>query len=85
VAKKTEGLAVAGNVQFDSRPLPTGTITLSNGEISTSTQIDAGSFSIQNDQALIPGKYQVLVVSFEPTGRQIADSDWPGKTIAEAR
>jgi len=78
-------MPIAGIVVFEGAPLEKGTITLTNSVAGLSAEIQQGAFSSGPDLGLPTGTYQVQVLSFVPTGREIADSDWPGKTVQETR
>ena len=78
-------LAIAGSIDLDGIPLPEGTITLTSEQGISSLEVKNGRFAVPAKQGLPSGNYHVHIVSFKLTGREIPDSDWPGKTVAETR
>lgn len=68
--------AISGNVTLDGEPLPSGLIHFQPTETATSsagTTIQNGRYEIPAAQGLKPGKYQVAIQAFKPTGRIIDD------------
>jgi hypothetical protein len=80
-------VGVAGKVTLDGKPLPGGTITfvpLVSGPAAHATITD-GAYTVARAEGPAPGSYRVEISRSEPTGRQVPDYDYPGKTVAETR
>jgi hypothetical protein len=78
--------AVSGSVTFGGKPLEQGEITLSPIQAGPSAggTIARGTFAIDRMQGPSAGKYRVMIVSIQPTGRQVRDADGPpGSKVAE--
>ena len=81
------GVAVCGDVTWQGKPLLSGYITLRPvaGGASTGGPIEGGEFQVAAQRGPTPGSYRVEIVAHELTGRQIEDTDFPGRTAAERR
>lgn len=80
-------VGVSGKVTLDGKPLPDGTITfvpLVSGPAAHTTIAD-GAYTIARSEGPAPGSYRVEISKSEPTGRQVPDYEYPGKTVAETR
>lgn len=78
-------LSLAGAVTLDGVPVAQGTLVMTSGGSAATAVIDHGAFEIAADKGLPPGKYQVRVVAYELTGREIPDSEFPDRTVPERR
>ena len=73
-------MAVRGTVTLDGAPLNDGAINfqpVDMGAANTSgAGIDQGRFEIPAARGLKPGKYQVSVHAFKPSGRMVQDPEY---------
>jgi hypothetical protein len=86
-ADEFQHVGVSGKVALDGKPLPSGTITfvpLGAGAASHGPITD-GSYAIARSAGPSPGSFRVEISSVRPTGRQVPDSEYPGKTVEETR
>jgi len=77
---------VSGRVTLDGKPLDHGEITLNPIQAGPSAggTIAAGAFAIDRPEGPSVGRYRVMIMSIQPTGRQVRDVDSPpGTTVAE--
>jgi hypothetical protein len=74
-----ERQAISGRVTFDGKPLDHGEITLSPIQAGPSAggTIAAGTFKIGRSGGPSAGKYRVMIMSIQLTGRQVRDADGP--------
>ena len=78
---------VSGNVTLNGQPLAEGSIRLVpfDGGLTAGSAIEDGRFHIAKHEGPVAGEYRVEIVSFQPTGRQISDPDFPGQMRQERR
>ena len=74
-------------VTLDGQPLSEGHITfqpVAEGP-SAGGKIQEGRFTIEQAAGPSPGEYRVEILAYQPTGRQVPDSDFPGKMTDELK
>jgi hypothetical protein len=78
--------AVSGSVTFDGKPLDHGEIILNPIQAGPSAggTVAGGAFKIDRSGGPAAGKYRVMIMSIQPTGRQVPDVEGPpGSKVAE--
>jgi hypothetical protein len=78
-------LPLAGSVTLDGVPVSQGTLVMTAGGAAATGVIDGGTFEIAADKGLPRGTYQVRIVAYELTGREIPDNEFPDRMVAERR
>ncbi len=78
---------VSGTVTLGGQPLEQGKIQFQPvaGGPSAGGDIADGEFTIPVDRGPSPGKYKVEIRSYQPTGKQVPDPDFPGKMEDQTR
>ena len=86
-AEDIDRVTVSGTVNLDGAPLADGYITLTpqGAGPSAGAEIVDGRFVFPLAGGPSPGSYKVGIVSYQPTGRQIADMDNPGQMTDELK
>lgn len=80
-------VAVQGEVTLAGQPLVQGGLVFEplDAGVATGAEISRGRYAIAAAQGPMPGKYRVRVTGYEPTGREVEDTDFPGKMSPEMK
>jgi hypothetical protein len=79
-------VGVSGSVSLDEQALNGDILFIPEGAgQSARGKVENGVFSVPQQRGLTPGKYRVEIVAYQPTGKQLPDTDVPGGMTDELR
>jgi len=78
--------AVSGTVYFQGQPLDQGSIhfiPIERLPSESGAGIENGAYTVPRDRGLVPGKYKVVIASYDRTGPKVQSDEMPGEPSAK--